>query len=490
MTESFSGQPDDFAAGPVPEQSIQEETRRRIRAFRVAHPRTTVILDDDPTGSQCVYGIPVVTVPEGREVLRSLEHPSKTCFVWTNSRSLSENEAVGLTRNLMSELVRLLPEDADLEIVSRSDSTLRGHVVAEVEEIKATSLREAGNQIDGVLFAPSFIEAGRVTVRDVHNAGTDGHWQPVAETEFANDVNFGYSNSNLGEFLREKSGGFLDDDMVVSIPLERIRQGGVPEVAEFLKGIRGGKYIIVNAVHYSDLETVSLAVLMAQGAGRRFMYRTGPSYVRAMLGLEPRGGVTTQELWPSGRPAGHGLIVVGSHVGLTTRQVRHLLSQRHAVHVELEVPRLLFTDAEERAQYVVAKANESASALKSSLTVVSTSREVVSGVDQAENLDIARTVSAALSQLVRRVVTGKPAWILAKGGITSHELAVTGLGMVHAEVVGQLFSGAASVLVPSGTAQVGYVPYVVFAGNVGGERGLTEAVDVLEPRALSIAAHD
>lgn len=39
MREPPTGQHDDCSSLPVPEQSVQEETRRRVRNFRAAHPR-------------------------------------------------------------------------------------------------------------------------------------------------------------------------------------------------------------------------------------------------------------------------------------------------------------------------------------------------------------------------------------------------------------------------------------------------------------------
>ena len=90
-----------------------------------------------------------------------------------------------------------------MEIVSRSDSTLRGHVLAEVQAIDRARRDVLGAGYDGVLLAPAFFEAGRHTRGDVHYAGDT----PVGETEFARDATFGYSSSNLVDFVAEKGGG-------------------------------------------------------------------------------------------------------------------------------------------------------------------------------------------------------------------------------------------------------------------------------------------
>ena len=104
-----------------------------------------------------------------------------------------------------------------------------------------------------------------------------------------------------------------------------------------------------------------------------------------------------------------------------------------------------------------------------------TSRAVVPEQGAEDNLETGRAISAALASIVREVVRSAercrapgPAWIVAKGGITSHDVAVHGLGIRRAEVAGQLFPGMISVFRPLDAAgeAIG-MPYVVFPGNVG-----------------------
>jgi uncharacterized protein YgbK (DUF1537 family) len=87
---------------------------------------------------------------------------------------------------------------------------------------------------------------------------------------------------------------------------------------------------------------------------------------------------------------------------------------------------------------------------------------------------------AALSRTVRQALPARPAWVIAKGGITSHDVAVHGLGIRRAEVAGQLFPGVISVFRPIDAApQAIGVPYIVFAGNVGGDQALAQVVTIL-----------
>jgi uncharacterized protein YgbK (DUF1537 family) len=305
---------------------------------------------------------------------------------------------------------------------------------------------------------------------------------PVGQTEFARDRVFGYATSNLREFLAAKSGAF-SPDAVASISLADIRRGGVTRVREVLAGAREGSWIVVNAAAYSDLETVAEAVLLAGRSGQSFLFRTGPSFVRALSGLEPKPPLRGQDLAPArrnsqrGSNAAHGLIVVGSHVIQTTRQLEALLAKHAVTPVELEVAEV----TNGAPDVVSAAAERVTAALRHSDVALYTSREVVQAdAGSQDGLAVARAVSAALAAIVRLALSGEPAWIIAKGGITSHDVAVQGLGIRRAEVAGQLFPGLISVFRPADAAPEAIgVPYVVFPGNVGADDALAEVVTLL-----------
>ncbi len=109
-----------------------------------------------------------------------------------------------------------------------------------------------------------------------------------------------------------------------------------------------------------------------------------------------------------------------------------------------------------------------------------TSRDLLRGADADSSLTISRTVSAAVTDVVQAALTAAPSWVLAKGGIRSHDVAVRGLGIRRATVLGQLLPGVISVFRPvEAAAKAVGMPYVVFAGNVGDENTLAEVVDLL-----------
>lgn len=68
--------------------------------------------------------------------------------------------------------------------------------------------------------------------------------------------------------------------------------------------------------------------------------------------------------------------------------------------------------------------------------------------------------------------------MIAKGGITSSDVASKGLGIRHALVRGPMLPGLVSLWQPVGGLADG-VPYIVFAGNVGDDDSLADVVATL-----------
>ena len=215
-------------AGLPPARPDDEGLRESIRALRAADDLLLGVIDDDPTGSQAVHGVQVVTVLDEDAYAAALAGPAATCFVLTNSRSLDEPEAVGVTTRAARGLITVAGRRGTrIQLISRSDSTLRGHVMAEVAALQAVRHDQVGRGYNGVLLVPAFLEAGRVTAADIHWARTPAGLVPVGETEFAQDSAFGYSASDLRVFVAEKSGGRIRPEEVRSISLADIRLPGM-----------------------------------------------------------------------------------------------------------------------------------------------------------------------------------------------------------------------------------------------------------------------
>ena len=454
--------------------------------------RRLVVLDDDPTGTQSIADIPVLTGWSVADIQWALRQPTTAFFILTNTRSLSEADAVDRNR----QIIDALHEAAGLEgvpyvIASRSDSTLRGYYPLETD-VLIKELAARATSVDGVLICPAYIEPGRVTVDSLHWSRTSNGMIPVSHTEFAKDASFGYFNSDLRDWVEEKTAGRISRDDVAAITLTDIREGGPDRVEKILTGLSHGQPVVVDAAEDADLEVVAVALLRAESAGRNFVYRTGPSFVRARSGQQATPPIDAARLSAilaaAPREPGetradtvHGLIAVGSHVGLTTRQLDRLRAKGNITELELDVPTLL--KAQDRDKHVSDIATQAADLLRTNGSagdvVIRTSRTLVTGADAVDSLVIARTVSAALVNTVREVVAQvRPAFVLAKGGITSSDTATEGLSIRRAWARGTMLPGIVSLWEPvSGPAQG--IPYIVFAGNVGDDEALADVVETL-----------
>lgn len=438
--------------------------------------RTLVVLDDDPTGTQSVADLPVLTRWEVEDLRWALAQGAPAIYVLTNTRSLDPAEAEQRNREVVRNALAAA-DGAALALVSRSDSTLRGHYPLEPAVIAEVLQEAAGIGTDGVVIVPAFPDAGRVTVGGVHYCrGDGGTLVPVAETEFARDATFGYASSELARYVEEKSAGRVRAEDVIVLDLNVVR-GGATGIADALLGARNSTPIVVDIVTENDLRALALGLAEAESRGLQLLYRVGPPFVRGRIGQQVKAPLTAEEAFrgaQSSTPGG--LVVVGSHVGLTTRQLSQLTEHHRCGVVELQVARLLESGAAEELDRVVA---EVGAGLADGDVVLHTSRLLVRHDEPAESLRIARTVSAAVVEVVSRTLAAaRPRFVVAKGGITSSDVAAFGLQIRHAIVRGPMLPGIVSLWEPvDGPAQG--IPYVVFAGNVGDDRSLLEVVRTL-----------
>jgi uncharacterized protein YgbK (DUF1537 family) len=488
--------PTPMAAGAVPLEHLLADQPPVLdvgdNLDQVRRGRRVGFLDDDPTGTQTIADLPVLTSWSVADLQWALQQQTTGFFVLTNTRSLSETDTAELNREVVDALDQAATaEQVSYVIASRSDSTLRGYFPLETN-VLAEELAARGTVVDGVVVCPAYVEPGRVTVDSVHWARIGDGMIPVSQSEFAKDASFGYRNSDLRDWVEEKTAGRIRRDQVARITLTDIRAGGPDRVFEIISQLSNGQPVVVDTAADADQQVVVLALLRAEAAGKNFIYRIGPSFVRARTGQRAMPPADPERLrqilstQPSdtgdARPATeHGLIAVGSHVGLTTRQLDRLRDRGKIIELELDVPTLLDDSVGDR--HVNDVAAEAAKVLRNndadSDVVIRTSRTLLTGEDAVSSLVIARTVSAALVGTVREIVSQiRPSFVLAKGGITSSDTATEGLGMTRAWCRGTMLPGIISLWEPvTGLAQG--IPYIVFAGNVGDDDALAAVVDTL-----------
>ncbi|MDQ0680397.1 uncharacterized protein YgbK (DUF1537 family) [Arthrobacter pascens] len=458
-----------------------------------------VVLDDDPTGTQSVADLPVLTRWDVEDFTWAFGQAKPAVYVLTNTRSLDPAEAAARNGEIVRNALAAAADDGlRLRFVSRSDSTLRGHYPLEPDVIAATVAEVSGEDTDGVVLVPAFPDAGRVTIGGVHymrGTGEDaGHLTPVSDTEFAKDATFGFTNSEMAKYVEEKSQGRFAAESVIVLDLNIIRAGaaragaaenpdGDPAVsakaiADALEPATHSTPVVADIVTENDLRALSLGLQEAERRGKKLLYRVGPPFVRARIGQEIRTELSGAEAYAGNTPSmAGGLIVVGSHVGVTTRQLKALTDQHSAARiVEIDAERLLAAETETGSAdaYLDQTVDTVVDALRGGDAIVHTSRLLIKTEDPAESLRIARTVSAAVVAVVNRTLkTFPPRFVIAKGGITSSDVAAHGLEIRHAIVRGPMLPGIVSLWEPVDGPAKG-IPYIVFAGNVGDDDSLAQ----------------
>ncbi len=434
---------------------------------------TIVILDDDPTGTQTVKDLPVLTHWSKEALQQELSGHHHAFFILTNSRSLIAPDACALAEEIGRNL-KYASEVAGTRVilVSRSDSTLRGHFPAEVDAMAAVT----GKADLPYLICPFFLEGGRFTVGDMHYVQDEELLVPAALTPFAKDAVFGFHHSNLKEWVEEKTEGKIPADSVISILIEDLRIGGPCRVASLLRDVPPKSACIVNGTSYRDMEVFVSALLQVEREGKEFLYRTAASFVRTRTGLDHRTPLLTKSEITSSSSHG-GLFVIGSYVEKTTLQVEALFEKTDIKSCEVVVAHLL--DPNTKEAEIDRVSGEITQTLQTGADIaVFTSRSLITGNDARTNLEIGRLVSDSLIEIVSKVSL-QPRYLVAKGGITSSDVATKGLGVRRAMVLGQALPGVPVWQLGPETRYPG-MPYIIFPGNVGSNDALVQIQRMLK----------
>jgi uncharacterized protein YgbK (DUF1537 family) len=231
--------------------------------------------------------------------------------------------------------------------------------------------------------------------------------------------------------------------------------------------------VVVNALAQNDLDIFALGALRAEKKGVEILYRTAASIINSYCAIEVADTLSTEKI-VSGRGNG-GLFIAGSYVPKTTAQIKQLTDGGRIRSIEVDVNEVVGRDNPGLLQEIV---NETDSLIASGEDVlIYTSRELVSSDNEEENLRIGRSVSGFLVDIVRGLGVS-PGYVVAKGGITSHEVALSGLGVKRAMVAGQALPGVPVWDISAGTGGDG-MKYIVFPGNVGGDDALLQLYNKL-----------
>jgi uncharacterized protein YgbK (DUF1537 family) len=423
-----------------------------------------IVLDDDPTGSQTVHSCLLLMRWDVETLRLGLANAAPIFFILTNTRALTPDAAAQVTRNVCENLKVAIAAESiqDFLVVSRSDSTLRGHYPIETDVIA-----EALGPFDAHFLVPAFFEGGRVTRDSVHYLMVDGKPTPVHETEFAKDSVFGFSDSYLPHYVAEKTAGKIPAEQVERFLLDDVRSGCLDRLMK----LSGNCCVAVDAEQQEDLDRFAQDVLTAAAAGsKRFLFRSAASLLTALAQLPPQP-VLAKQMAQYVRGKHPGAFVVGSHVKKTTEQLAYLLEQPNIAGIEVPVSRLQHGAAAyaDLLQETLGKVRSHHN--RGQTPVVYTSRHELQFDDTQTRLQFGMTVSALLMDIVR----GLPSnigYLVSKGGITSNDVLSQGLSLRTAWLLGQIIPGCSAIKTSSDHPLFPELPVVLFPGNVGTKKSL------------------
>ena len=440
--------------------------------------RKLVILDDDPTGVQTVHDVSVYTDWSIKSIRAGFSEANRVFFILTNSRGMTAEETAGVHQEIALSVAQVAKEmGRPYLMMSRSDSTLRGHYPLETLLLRE-GMERGGLRVDGEILCPFFREGGRFTIGDTHYVRQGDELVPAAQTEFARDKTFGYTNSSLPAYIEEKTEGAYRAEDVTCISLESLRSLDFQGIEGQLMAVKGFGKVCVNAVDYCDVKVFAVAVYRAMAKGKTFVFRTAAGLVKVMGGISDIPLLTRKDMVVRETGSG-GVVVVGSHTQKTTAQLQELLKLDCVVPVEFDSDKVLEGDKAFYAEVDRCVAEEERIIRSGKTAVCFTRRRLLALDSDTRESALIRSVkiSDGVQSLVGRLrVT--PAFVIAKGGITSSDVGTKALGIKKARVMGQICPGI-PVWQTGGESRFPLTPYVIFPGNTGGEQTLREAVEIL-----------
>ena len=444
-------------------QAVTEEWTRCVRPDAPMY----FVLDDDPTGGQTVHDVPVFTAWDEATLREAFLTGSRLVYLMTNSRSLSAQQTTALYEQLLTNLKTVSKElERPCRIISRGDSTLRGHY-----PLESNLIRRSMNEPVKELLIPAFPEGNRVTYHAVQYLLDEGKWIPCAQSDYAADKTFGYHSSDLRLWVEEKTAGACRAKEVCSIPLELIRECAYDAIEQLLTDGRYACYA-VDALCYTDLKAFYVACARAEKKGVRFLARTASAWPRVAGVIDAAPLLEPGKILDKTVRAG-GLIIVGSHVNRTTRQLEALIRGGKTEHVVFDQHRVLH---EEELEQEILRASQCVSdALKQGKNVVlATRRERLDLPDASaeQQLEITGRISRAFTDCVRRI-TVRPSFVITKGGITSSDIVTKALNTRRAMILGQIYPGVPVWRLGAESRYPG-MPVVIFPGNVGEDDALCQ----------------
>lgn len=456
----------------IDESIVNEKLKIALNSLN----KKIVVLDDDPTGVQTVHDISVYTDWSKESISNGFAEKNSMFFILTNSRAFTAEHTEQVHQDIAEKIVQESKKtNKDFIIISRSDSTLRGHYPLETNTIRKTIEKLTDKIFDGEVLMPFFKEGGRFTINNIHYVQEGDYLIPAGMTEFAKDKTFYYTSSSLPDYIEEKTNGEFKAKDTICISLDSLRNMDIDKITKQLISVSNFNKIVVNAIDYVDVKVFAIALINAINQGKRFIFRSAAALTKVIGGVSDKPLLSRKELINNNQHGG--LIIIGSHVKKTTAQFNELKKCSWIKFIEFN--HLLVLEPAKLKNELQRIISEVEQTIKSGqTTVVYTGRKRLDIGSEEESLKVSVKISEAITSIVDRI-TVQPSFIIAKGGITSSDVGTKGLHVKKANVLGQIKPGI-PVWQTGVESKFKYMPYIIFPGNVGTETTLREIVEELE----------
>ena len=439
-----------------------------------------IVLDDDPTGVQTIHDISVYTDWSAQTIADGFAEKNPMFFILTNSRAFTAEYTKKVHQDIAERIVKESQKtNKDFIIISRSDSTLRGHYPLETATLKETVEKLTHEKFDGEVLMPFFKEGGRFTINNIHYVQEEDYLVPAGMTEFDKDKTFYYTSSALPEYIEEKTNGKYKANDTTCVSLDSLRNMDIDKITEQLMSVSNFNKVVVNAIDYVDVKVFVIALIKAINAGKKFIFRSAAALTKVIGGVSDKSLLSREELINNNHHGG--LIIIGSHVKKTTAQFNELKKCSWIKFIEFN--HLLVLEPEKlniELQRIISEVEQTIS--KGQTTVVYTGRKRFDVGSEEESLKVSVKISEAITSIVDKI-TVQPSFIIAKGGITSSDVGTKGLHVKKANVLGQIKPGI-PVWQTGAESKFPYMPYIIFPGNVGTETTLREIVEDLDNQKI------
>ncbi len=446
-----------------------------------------IIIDDDPTGSQTVNDCNLILRWDYETLLKGLKDSSNLLFILANTRSLSKEDVKIRLEEICSALREIMNNstfaEEDFVLISRGDSTLRGHNFVEPDIIN-----ELLGPFDATFYIPAFIEGNRTTVNGNHFVDNI----PINETIFSKDKIFGFNTSNIKELICEQSNYQLDFNNIENIfikdfeALETNQTSKPSKLFMQIEKLKNNKKVIVDIIDYSQLDKFS-NIVRSLLKKKKFLFRSAASFISSLSNVKrtQKDHFYFSQLRRKNNldKAMKGLIVVGSYIELTTRQLNKVLEISLCKPIEINVFKLyeFFKIGDNLNLNSIKKLILNSirqNLIRGSIPVLYTSREIISPIDKNDLIQFQLFLSAFIAEIVSDI-KNEIGYLISKGGITTNTIISEGLEADSVYLEGQILPGI-SLVTFNLLKQKGKLPIVTFPGNIGNNMSLVKALEILE----------